>query len=82
MALAVRGAVAGVEASQWRDGKDEYDITVRLREEDRQSLRQLEAYTTMTRSSGNWEITMEKNPMPKPPSADAPSTGGGAAGAS
>ena len=48
----------------------------------RQSLRQLEAYTTMTRSSGNWEITMEKNPMPKPPSADASSSGGGAAGAS
>ena len=48
----------------------------------RQSLRQLEQYTNMTRSSGNWEITMEKNPMPKPPSADAPSTGGGAAGAS
>ena len=48
----------------------------------RQSLRQLEAYTTMTRSTGNWEITMEKNPMPKPPSADASSSGGGAAGAS
>ncbi len=38
--------------------------------------------TNMTRSSGNWEITMEKNPMPKPPSADASSSGGGAAGAS
>ena len=49
----------------------------------RQSLRQLEAYTTMTRSTGNWEITMEKNPTPKPPSsADASSSGGGAAGAS
>ena len=47
----------------------------------RQSLRQLEQYTNMTRSSGNWEITMEKNPMPKPPSADA-SSSGGAAGAS
>ena len=47
-----------------------------------QSLRQLEAYTNMTRSAGNWEITMEKNPMPKPPSADASSSGGGAAGAS
>ena len=47
VALAVRGAVAGVEASQWRDGKDEYDITVRLREEDRQSLRQLESLTVL-----------------------------------
>lgn len=45
VALAVRGAVNGVEASQWRDGKDEYDITVRLREEDRESLRQIESLT-------------------------------------
>lgn len=45
VALAVRGAVNGVEASQWRDGKDEYDITVRLREEDRQSLREIESLT-------------------------------------
>ena len=45
VALAVRGAVNGVEASQWRDGKDEYDVTVRLREEDRQSLRQIEGLT-------------------------------------
>ncbi len=45
IALAVRGAVAGTEASTWRDGKDEYDITVRLRPEDRQSLRQIESLT-------------------------------------
>ncbi len=45
VALAVRGAVNGVEASQWRDGKDEYDITVRLREADRQSLREVESLT-------------------------------------
>ncbi|MEM0963550.1 MAG: efflux RND transporter permease subunit, partial [Bacteroidota bacterium] len=43
VALAVRRAVNGEEASQWRDGKDEYDITVRLREEDRQTLRQVES---------------------------------------
>jgi multidrug efflux pump subunit AcrB len=47
IALAVRGAVQGVEASQWRDGKDEYDITVRLREEDRESLRELESLTVL-----------------------------------
>ena len=47
VALAVRGAVNGVEASQWRDGKDEYDITVRLREEDRESLRELESLTVL-----------------------------------
>jgi len=45
VALAVRGAVAGTEASTWRDGKDEYDITVRLRPEDRASLRQIESLT-------------------------------------
>ncbi len=45
VALGVRGAVNGVEASKWRDGKDEYDITVRLREEDRESLRQIESLT-------------------------------------
>lgn len=32
-----------------------------------QSLRQLESYTSMTRQSGNWELNMESNPMPKPP---------------
>ncbi len=48
VALAVRGAVNGVEASQWRDGKDEYDITVRLREADRQSLRELESLTVLS----------------------------------
>ena len=47
VALAVRGAVNGVEASQYRDGKDEYDVTVRLREEDRESLRQLESLTVL-----------------------------------
>ena len=45
VALAVRGAVNGVEASQWRDGKDEYDVTVRLQEADRADLRQIESLT-------------------------------------
>ena len=45
VALAVRGAVNGVEASTWRDGKDEYDITVRLQESDRENVRQLETLT-------------------------------------
>ena len=47
VALAVRGAVNGVEASKYRDGKDEYDITVRLREQDRESLRNLESLTVL-----------------------------------
>ncbi len=45
VALAVRGAVNGVEASKYRDGKDEYDVTVRLQERDRESLRELESLT-------------------------------------
>ncbi|MAQ93329.1 MAG: acriflavin resistance protein [Rhodothermaceae bacterium] len=47
IALAVRGAVNGVEASKYRDGKDEYDVTVRLQEEDRESLREIESLTIL-----------------------------------
>ena len=77
------------EANVYAEIRDEFRRNATLAEPEageavalaRQSLRQLEQYTNMTRSSGNWEITMEKNPMPKPPSADA-SSSGGAAGAS
>ena len=31
------------------------------------SLTQLESYTTMTRSTGDWELHTENNPMPRPP---------------
>src|SRR5699024_10712093 len=34
----IRAAVNGVEASEFRDGKDEYDIVVRLAEQYRQDL--------------------------------------------
>lgn len=37
----IRIANNGIEASKWRDGEDEYDITVRLRPEDRQDLESL-----------------------------------------
>ncbi|MDT7855047.1 efflux RND transporter permease subunit [Rubrivirga sp. S365] len=47
VAFAVRGAINGIEASQYRDGKDEYDVTVRLREADRENLRQLESLTVL-----------------------------------
>ena len=36
--MTVRQAINGVEASQYRDGKDEYDITVRLQEDYRENL--------------------------------------------
>ncbi|MFW6347745.1 MAG: efflux RND transporter permease subunit [Cyclonatronaceae bacterium] len=38
----VRIANNGLEASKWRDGEDEYDIVVRLREEDRQRLESIQ----------------------------------------
>jgi len=37
----VRSAINGTEASKFRDGKDEYDITVRLAEEYRENLNSL-----------------------------------------
>ncbi|MCC5934440.1 MAG: efflux RND transporter permease subunit [Balneolales bacterium] len=41
IAQTIRIANNGLEASKWRDGEDEYDIVVRLREEDRQNLESL-----------------------------------------
>ncbi len=41
IAQTVRIANNGLDASKWRDGEDEYDIVVRLREEDRQNLESL-----------------------------------------
>ncbi|CAN5287335.1 efflux RND transporter permease subunit [soil metagenome] len=49
IAQTIRIANNGLEASEWRDGEDEYDIVVRLRPEDRQdleSLRNLNIRTT------------------------------------
>ncbi len=47
VASAIRTAVNGTEASKWRDGEDEYDITVRLRPEDRADLNSLRDLTIM-----------------------------------
>ncbi len=41
IAQTVRAAIQGVEADTYRSGEDEYDITVRLQETDRQSLNSL-----------------------------------------
>jgi multidrug efflux pump subunit AcrB len=43
----IRSAINGVEASKFRDGEDEYDITVRLRKEDRSSLEALGDLTVL-----------------------------------
>ena len=43
--FAVRGAVNGLQAAKYRTGNDEYDIVVRLREEDRRELAALDELT-------------------------------------
>ncbi|MDE2806275.1 MAG: efflux RND transporter permease subunit [Gemmatimonadota bacterium] len=43
--FAVRGAINGIEAAKYRTGNDEFDIIVRLREEDRGELTALEDLT-------------------------------------
>ncbi|MFP4228412.1 MAG: efflux RND transporter permease subunit, partial [Salinivenus sp.] len=48
VASTVRAAIQGQEASTFRDGKDEYDITVRLEEEDRATLESLRNLTLST----------------------------------
>ena len=45
IANTVRSAINGFEASKYRTGKDEYDITVRLAEDQRQSLEAIEKLT-------------------------------------
>ncbi|MCW9705331.1 efflux RND transporter permease subunit [Fodinibius salsisoli] len=59
----VRQAINGVEASEYRDGKDEYDITVRLDEQFRNNLSALEDLTIVDEgrqiplsSVASWEI--------------------------
>ncbi len=47
IATTVRAAVNGIEASTYRTGEDEYDITVRLREQDRESLATVQSLTIL-----------------------------------
>ena len=44
----VRSAINGIEAAKYRTGNEEYDIVVRLREEDREQLTQLADLTVFT----------------------------------
>jgi multidrug efflux pump len=48
----VRAAINGVEASKFRDGKDEYDITVRLAPAYRENLSALEDLTLVPEDGG------------------------------
>jgi multidrug efflux pump subunit AcrB len=45
IAQTVRSAIQGTEADTYRSGEDEYDITVRLQQPDRQSIESLESLT-------------------------------------
>jgi len=48
----VRAAINGIEASKFRDGEDEYDITVRLAPEYRENLSALEDLTLVPEDGG------------------------------
>ncbi|MFU8812740.1 MAG: efflux RND transporter permease subunit [Balneolaceae bacterium] len=50
IAQTIRIANNGLEASEWRDGEDEYDIVVRLRPEDRQNLEALQDLNIVTQA--------------------------------
>jgi multidrug efflux pump subunit AcrB len=47
IAGAIRTAIKGTAATKWRTGEDEYDITVRLRAEDRADLQAVRALNIM-----------------------------------
>lgn len=51
IAQTIRIAMNGLEASKYRDGEDEYDITIRLREEDREGLQSLDNLTIFSRGN-------------------------------
>jgi len=51
VAQTIRIAMNGLEASKFRDGEDEYDITIRLREEDRLGLQSLDNLTIFSRGN-------------------------------
>ena len=61
---AVRTGVQGIKAGEYRTGEDEYDIEVRLAEEDRETLSSLENYTVTNArgvqvplvSVADWEV--------------------------
>jgi multidrug efflux pump len=51
IASTVRSAIAGTEAGKYRDGEDEYDITVRLAESNRQTLESIQNLTILYEGS-------------------------------
>lgn len=64
IASTIRGAINGVEAGKYRDGEDEYPITVRLSPEDRASLAVLDELVVLKEGRqiplsavARWELT-------------------------
>ncbi len=60
----IRAAISGVDASEYRIGKEEYDITVRLQEQFRNNLSTLQSITVMDEgraiplsSVADWELS-------------------------
>ena len=60
---AIRGAIQGIEAAKYRTGNDEYDIIVRLAEEDRDEIGTLAELTVLSEgdpipllSVASWEV--------------------------
>jgi multidrug efflux pump subunit AcrB len=61
IARTVRSAIQGIEADTYRSGEDEYDITVRLRKADRQSVESLETLTVTNRRGQQIPLTSVAN---------------------
>ncbi|MFB6098349.1 MAG: efflux RND transporter permease subunit [Salinibacter sp.] len=57
IAQTVRAAIQGVEADTYRSSEDEYDITVRLQQEDRKSLESLTNLTVTNRRGQQIPLT-------------------------
>lgn len=64
IAQVVRAAINGTEASTYRTGKDEYDITVRLRQEDRDNLAKLQSLTIPREDGGTVPLVSVADVVP------------------
>lgn len=65
IAQTIRTAINGTEATVYREGDEEYDITVRLREEQRQSIEDLNKLTVVNKDGIHVPITEVARIEPK-----------------
>ena len=63
VAQVVRGAINGIEASKYRTGEKEYDIRVRLRQADRNSLESVRNLTIPIPGGGNEDDAPNQIPL-------------------